>query len=114
MHTLFDLYPVVLLDAQLVHIITVVENGECESSRLIRSLLCHNLDVSHFPKLLDHNQDVFLGGVWRDTTEKHLFRSLVGLWVLVLTRDSSLAFNLIYTRQVGGDNKNVNMNGASF
>lgn len=92
--TSLDLYPVVLLDAQFVHIVVAVQNSKPKPSRLIRVLLCHNLYVSHFPVLLYHVQNVLFRGLWGESAQKYLLCSLVGLRVLLLTRDCTLAFHL--------------------
>ena len=93
LHT-HNLYPVVFLDAQFVHIIIAVQNSKSKPSRLVSVLLSHDLYVLHLSKLLDHVQDVLFCSIWGESTEKHLFCSLVGLRVLFLTRDSTLALHL--------------------
>ena len=95
----------VLFDTQLVDIIIVLQNGKSEPSRLLRALLCHDLHVVHLPKLLYDNHDVVLCRVWGKSAEKHLLCPLVGLRVLILPRDSTLAFNLRQISDKGGEKK---------
>ena len=84
----------VLLDAQFVHIIVAVQNSKPKPSRLIRVLLCHNLYIIHFPVLLYHVQDVLFCSFWGESAQKYFLCSLVGLRVLFLTGDCTLAFHL--------------------
>jgi hypothetical protein len=85
---------VVLLDAQFVDIIIAVQNGKPEPPWLVGAFLGHDLHIVHLPELLNDDQDVLLRGVRREPSKKDLLCPLVGLRVLLLSRDGTLAFNL--------------------